>query len=130
MNKKKEYIDERIKYIKNLIKGTNKELTYNMFQTYLDKYYTDDEQIKIEHIIAFHEHSYLDNNYDHNDNDIKIYQKIIKNDHKLINQILAKIGFDLIKINILDKYKNPQNINYNIIFYDNNYKQITDYLSN
>jgi hypothetical protein len=64
------------------------------------------------------------------DNDIKIYKKIIKNDYKLINQILAKIGFDLIKIKILDKYKNPQNINYNILFYDNNCEQITDYLSN
>lgn len=130
MDKRIEYINERIEYIKNLIKGTNKELTYNMFQTYLDKYYTDDEQINIEHIIAFHEHNYLDNNYAHVDNDIKIYKKIIKNDYKLINQILAKIGFDLIKIKILDKYKNPQNINYNILFYDNNCEQITDYLSN
>jgi hypothetical protein len=65
MDKRIEYINERIEYIKNLIKGTNKELTYNMFQTYLDKYYTDDEQINIEHIIAFHEHNYLDNNYAH-----------------------------------------------------------------
>lgn len=117
-------MEQRIEAFKNNIKGNNDVLTYNMFQTYLDKHYTDDEQVYIENIIAFHENNYLYFNYKHEKYNIEIYKRIIKNDRKLTKQILAKIGFDLIKISILDKYKKPENDSYIVAFYNNNFELV------
>jgi hypothetical protein len=117
-------MEQRIEYIKKIIKGNNDVLTYNIFQTYLDENYSDDDQIYIENIIAFHENNYLYSNYNHEKCNIDIYKRIIKTDNKLLKQILAKIGFDLIKQKILDKYKKPENYNYIVAFYNNNFELV------
>lgn len=95
-------MNNKIKFIKNRIcDGHRCLITYEMFQDYLDKNYNDDTQILIERIIAFHENNYKKNYDEINTVDM---QYLINIDTNYSFQILAMIGFEIIKEKIIDMY--------------------------
>ena len=95
-------MDNKIKFIKNKIcDGQRCVITYRMFQDYLDKIYNDDTQILIERMIAFHENNYKQNYDEINIVDMK---NLINMDSNYSFQILAMIGFEIIKEKIIDMY--------------------------
>ena len=95
-------MDNKIKFIKNKIcDGQRCVITYMMFQDYLDKIYNDDTQILIERMIAFHENNYKQNYDEINIVDMK---NLINMDSNYSFQILAMIGFEIIKEKIIDMY--------------------------
>lgn len=116
-------MDNKINFIKNKICDGHKiKITYRMFQDYLDKYYDDDTQVLIERIIAFHENSYKQK-YDEIDaGDIEI---LIKMDSNYSFQILAMIGFEIIKTQIIDMYYfYEKNADYRCCIYNKDLKII------
>jgi hypothetical protein len=116
-------MDNKINFIKNRIcDGQKIKITYRMFQDYLDKYYNDDTQVLIERIIAFHENSYKQKYDEIDSTDI---ENLIKMDSNYSFQILAMIGFEIIKREIIDMYYFAEkNMDYRCCIYNKKLKII------
>jgi hypothetical protein len=102
--------------------GDITNISYTQYQNYLDKYYSDDEQILIESIIALHENYYKDGF--NSIKELEQFYTIVLDDISCKYQIIATIGFDLIKKLILDKNFKILNPDYKIEYYDKKYNKI------